>query len=63
MAEVVKTYFKNGKLRQECNYMDGKIVGNCYIYKPNGEIKEHRYYIGGRIHGEIIKYYKDRPIM
>jgi antitoxin component YwqK of YwqJK toxin-antitoxin module len=53
-------YHENGKQREQCNYTDGKIVGERLIYDYDGTLdSREKYNSNGELHGEYITYHPD----
>jgi antitoxin component YwqK of YwqJK toxin-antitoxin module len=54
---IVKEYHKNGKLRREDNYKDGKLDGICKTYHENGKLWIEWNYKDGKLMNAICKIY------
>lgn len=50
-----KTYYKNGKLRVERNYLDGKLHGRFKNYNEDGSLRGEGSFIKGELEG-IFKF-------
>ena len=59
--ELVKVshYYKNGQIRQESNYKDGKYDGEQIWYHDNGQIKREGNYKDGKKEGKLTYYKTD----
>lgn len=54
-----KTYFPNGKVQSEINYLKNVREGSAKFYYDNGNLKEECYYVNGKIEGNIKTYYEN----
>jgi antitoxin component YwqK of YwqJK toxin-antitoxin module len=54
MAQVQRTYDKNGKLESECFEINGIKNGEGKSYYPNRSLNVICLYIDGKINGEIL---------
>ena len=59
MAEVVRTYYDNGKLKSEVYMINGKKNGIYKDYYINGQLDIICSYIDDKRIGELKGYYKD----
>ena len=51
-----KTYFTNGNLAEETNYVNGEKDGSSKIYSENGKVTKKLNYKNGELHGSAIYY-------
>jgi hypothetical protein len=59
---VLRNYYPNGTLEEECNYNNGKLHGPYKVYYPNDILKEERNYISGNRHGPYKSYYENHKL-
>ncbi|MBI9012915.1 MAG: toxin-antitoxin system YwqK family antitoxin [Clostridiales bacterium] len=59
---TVMSYYENGQIEREKNYIAGRLQGKDIIYYENGEIEVERNYIVGELDGKSIIYYKNGKI-
>jgi TonB family protein len=55
---IVKTYYTDGKIESEINYLNGVREGEARFFNEEGTLKEERFYINGRVDG-LVKIYGD----
>ncbi len=55
---LIKYYYKNKKLKAECNYKNGVLNGISIHYYNTGIIKAKENYKNGKLHG-LCKYYSE----
>jgi len=55
--ETQKTYFEDGAIKEEKNYLNGVLDGVSKEYYDNGKIKSERFYEGGKLITEHEKLY------
>ena len=56
------SYYKNGQIKKEVEYIDKIKNGRIRWYYPNGELKGIGFYNDGRCDGDFITYYKSGKI-
>lgn len=56
------SYYKNGQIKKEVEYIDNIKNGRIRWYYPNGELKGIGFYNDGRCDGDFITYYKSGKI-
>lgn len=54
---VLRSYFPNGKLSVEQNYLDGNLHGETTWYNSDGTLIEKNQYVHGEQHGESTRYF------
>ena len=59
LAEEVKEYWPNGKVKWERNYKDGKLEGISKNYDENGTLRSEENYAGDKKEG-MSKYFSDK---
>lgn len=52
------TYYENGEMQSEGNYLDGQLEGLCRTYHLNGKIESSINYVAGKPVGEADFYYE-----
>ena len=55
-------YYSGGEISIKCNYINGKLEGECIDYRESGEISIKCNYINGKLEGECISYYKSGEV-
>jgi len=45
-------YYSGGEISIKCNYINGKLEGECIDYRESGEISFKFSYLGGNLNGE-----------
>jgi len=55
-------YYKNGKIKEDCNYDDNKLEGKYLNYYESGKIHEERNYVHHKLDGKCLKYYENGKI-
>ena len=58
-----KSWFRNGKLRDSGNYIEGKQDGAWAIYYENGNMQMSAGYKMGRIDGTVTNWYEEGMLM
>ena len=58
-----KSYFPNGKVKVEANYLIGQEHGEYKVYHPNGKVKEVSNYSNGDLNGMKKFYDKNGKLM
>jgi TonB family protein len=54
---LIKTYFPNGKVETEINYVNKVREGSAKIYYDNGNLHQEFSYINGKVEGLVKEYY------
>ncbi len=54
-----KTYYRNGQIKSEANYVDGRIEGINKTYYANGVVASEINYVHNRVNGVAKKYHKN----
>jgi len=49
-------------LKIKCNYVNGKIEGECLIYYDNGQLECKCIRVNGKIEGKYLEYYENGNI-
>lgn len=57
--DVKKTYYKNGNVKTEIPYVNGKKTGRATLFYENSFIKAETDYCDDVIHGFVRTYYED----
>lgn len=52
-------YYDNGKLKEESNYVHGKLEGTLKVYYDNGNLSEESHYVNGESEGTFKLYYNN----
>jgi antitoxin component YwqK of YwqJK toxin-antitoxin module len=56
----IKSYFSNGTVSAEMEYLDGELVGSYRLYYPDGKVYyEEENLENGLTHGKLAEYYKN----
>jgi TonB family protein len=55
---LIKTYFPNGKVESEINYINKIREGAAKIYYDNGNLRQEYSYINGKVEGLVKEYYE-----
>lgn len=56
---LVKSYYDNGKLKSEINYLNKIREGSAQFYYQNGNLKEELTFTNGAIDGVVKEYYEN----
>lgn len=56
---LIKSYYSNGKLKSEINYIDNIREGIAKFYYSNGNLEEELNFIDGAIDGVVKEYYEN----
>lgn len=51
-------YHKNGKIRLNCEYLEGLKNGKSYTYHENGKLSYEEDYLKGELHGYVKGFYQ-----
>lgn len=51
-------FHDNGKIRLNCEYLEGLKNGKSYTYHDNGKLSYEEDYLNGELHGYVNGYYK-----
>lgn len=54
---LVRTYYPNGQVESEINYVRNVREGEAKFYYENGNLKEERIYVNGKVEGLVNIYY------
>jgi TonB family protein len=58
-TDSVKTFYDNGKIKSEINYLDSVRNGEARFYFDNGNLKKKLNYDNGKVNGLVILYNED----
>ena len=56
---VNKEYYKNGNLKEEVSYSNGKLNGMYREFYPDGSLKSECNYVDGLIVGKLKEFYQE----
>ena len=60
---IFKTFYENGNIKSEQNYLNWKFNGKWKIFYENGNIKSENNYQDGKLNGESKEFFQDGNIM
>lgn len=49
---IFNSYYKDGSIHEEANYVDGQLAGTRKLYKENGDLEIEEFYENGVLSGE-----------
>jgi antitoxin component YwqK of YwqJK toxin-antitoxin module len=59
---IFKTFYENGNIKSEQNYLNWKFNGKWKIFYENGNIKSENNYQEGKLNGESKEFYENGNI-
>ena len=60
---IFKTFYENGNIKSEQNYLNWKFNGKWKIFYENGNIKSENNYQDDKLNGESKEFFQDGNIM
>ena len=57
-----KSYYESGKVKEEGNYVDGKVEGEWVKYYESGKVKEEGNYVDKKTEGKWVWYYESGKV-
>jgi TonB family protein len=59
---LIKSYYSNGNIKSEINFVDSVRDGEAKFYSENGILREERVYLNGRVEG-LVKNYSETGLL
>lgn len=59
---LIKSYYSNGNIKSEINFVDSVRDGEAKFYSENGILREERVYLNGRVEG-LVKNYSEAGLL
>ena len=57
-----KTYYRNGNVKKQFTFKDGKYSGNCKTFYESGKLSEDYNYDNGKLEGSYTAYYESGQV-